>query len=339
MARVSLGKRVVGAGEAPYIIAEVGANHNGNMDLCRKLIDAAVACKADAVKFQSWSSSSLSSRTGYKGPLKESDVQQYELSPQNQREAAEYCAKKDITFCSTPFSRAEVDLLFELGAPFFKIASMDLNNHPFLRYVAAKGRPIVLSTGMGTLGEITAALEVIRSTGNDQVVALHCVALYPPQYAQLNLRNIPMLADVLGIPVGFSDHSLGPSCSLAAIALGACVIEKHFTIDKKMEGWDHAISADVADMTMLVQEGRHIHEALGTRERRVTSEEREKARYMRRSLVLVKAKRAGDVLREEDVDFKRPGTGIRPDELSYALGRKLARDLPADETIEWSDLT
>jgi N-acetylneuraminate synthase len=335
---IRLGKRDVGPGHAPYVIAEIGANHNGDMALCRKIIDAAVQCRVDAVKFQSWTSSSLISRTGYSGPLKEEDVKKYELTPAQHKEMAAYCKEKDITFCSSSFAPGEVDMLDELGAPFHKIASMDLNNLPFLRYVAKKGKPIVLSTGMGTMSEIARAIETIHEAGNEQIVLLHCIALYPPTYPDIHLNNIPMLAEAFGLPVGFSDHSLGFGATLAAIALGACAIEKHFTIDKMLEGWDHSISADPSEMSVIVKEGQNIQAALGGRARKVSAAEREKARYMRRSVVLKRAMKAGETIKESDLDYKRPGTGIRPDEVPALLGRALAKDMPADEVVSWSDV-
>ena len=197
---------------------------------------------------------------------------------------------------------------------------------------------MVISAGMSTLSEIEQAVNAVRQEGNEEIALLHCVALYPPDFDIINLRNIGMLSDIFGVPVGFSDHTVGIGCSMAAIALGASVIEKHFTLDKNMDGWDHAISADPADMALLVQEGHNIRRSLGNYNRTVSEGEVEKAKAFRRSVVAKHAMKAGDVLTEQDLDFKRPGTGIRPDEMHYVLGRRLATDIEEDELLLWSHL-
>ena len=336
---IRLDRRAVGSGQAPYVIAEIGSNHNGDMDLCRRLIDAAVTAGVDAVKFQSFSIEGLLARQEYAGQdgfLR--DVERYRFKPEQHRTVKAYCDERGVTFCSTPFSTREADLLGELGVPFFKISSTDVNNPVFLRHVARKQRPIVLSTGMATLGEIERAVEVIRGAGNEQIVLLHCVSLYPPDYGRVNLRNIEMFHDVFSLPVGFSDHTLGIGCPLAAIALGACVVEKHFTLDKKLGGWDHAVSADPTEMTAIVREGRAVWQSLGRYGRVVSPEEAEKRAAFRRSLVTTRTMKAGEVLREADLQFKRPGTGIPPDEAEFALGQILIEDLAAEQVVRWSHL-
>ena len=342
--------RLIGPGEPPYFIAEIGSNHNGDMRLCKKLIDSAKSCGVDAVKFQSWSKSSLISKAEYArntqyadkkrhfGTLEEM-VKRYQLTPKQHREVAKYCRAKAITFLSSCFSPEEVDLLESLDVPAFKIASMDINHLPLLEYVASKGRPVLLSTGMATLGEIERALTVLRYGGSGPVALLHCVSIYPPDYETINLRNIINLQHTFDIPVGFSDHTLGTAIPLAAIACGACIIEKHFTLDKKMDGWDHAISADPPEMEVIVREGRNVFAALGSMLRTVSEAEIEKRKKFRRRLVMKRAMKKGEKLRLEDIDFKRPGTGIHPDELDYVVGRSLARDVAPDDEIEWSDLS
>ena len=336
--KIGLAGRLVGPGEPPFIVADIGANHNGDMDLCRCLIDAAVKCNVDAVKFQSWTDKSLLSRKDRENTEFLEEVKRYQLTLEQHLEIQEYCKSKGITFFSTPFSMAEADMLEEMDVPFFKIASMDINHLPFLRHVARKERSMIVSTGMATLGEIERAVDVIRGEGNEQIVLLHCVSLYPPDFDVVNLRNIQMLSDVFDVPVGFSDHTIGFGCPLAAIALGACVIEKHFTLDKGMEGWDHAVSADPMEMAVIVQEGRNIWRSLGSYQRTVSEGEVEKAQFFRRSLVVKHAMKAGDVIAEQELDFKRPGTGIRPDEMSYVLGRRLASDIEEDEVLLWRHL-
>ncbi len=337
--KVELAGHLIGPGEQPYIIAEIGANHNGDMALCRRLIDAAVESRADAVKLQSWTDKSLFSKGVYEeSPDLHGEVRRYQLSIEQHLEIQEYCKSKGVTFFSTPVSMAEADMLEEMDVPFYKIASMDVNHLPFLRHVARKKRPMVISTGMATLSEIEQAVNVVRGEGNEEIVLLHCVALYPPDFDIVNLRNIGMLSDIFGVPVGFSDHTVGIGCSLAAVALGACVIEKHFTLDKNMEGWDHSISADPADMALLVQEGHNIQRSLGNYNRTVSADEIEKAKLMRPSLVMRQAMRSGDIVTEHDLDFKRPGTGIRPDEMHYVVGRRLVKDVEEDELLLWNHL-
>ena len=329
--------RLFGRGE-PLIVAEIGANHNGSMDLCLRLVDAAVDCQVDVVKFQSWTDRSLLSRKDKENSDFLKEVRKYQLTPEQHLEIQAYCKSKGMTFFSTPFSMEEADMLEKMDVPFFKVASMDINHLPFLRHIARKGRPMIVSTGMATLDEIHRAMGVIRGEGNKQVVLLHCVSLYPPDFNVVNLRNIRMLSDVFEVPTGFSDHTMGIGCSLAAVSLGACVIEKHFTLDKNMEGWDHAVSADPAAMAMIVQEARNIWRAMGSYQRTLSEDEMEKARFFRRSLVAKHAMNAGDVITEQDVNFKRPGTGIRPDELQYVLGRKLIADIKEDDVLLWSHM-
>lgn len=342
--------RAIGPGEPPYVIAEIGSNHNGDLDLALRLVDAARACGADAVKFQSWSKSSLISTAEYArntlysgdgdGRLSglEEEVERYQLTPAQHREIAAYCRRAGVTFLSSVFSPAEVELLDSLEAPAFKIASMDVTHLPLLACVARRGKPVLLSTGMATLGEIERALAVLRAEGAGPVILLHCVSTYPTPAAEVNLRNIPMLARTFETMVGYSDHTLGTAVPLAAVALGACAIEKHFTLDRATPGWDHAISADPADLRALVDGARDVFAALGSGMRVIDAGQLEKRKAFRRRLVAARALTRGTRLSAEDFDFKRPGTGIGPEELRYAIGRTLARDLAADEEVEWADL-
>lgn len=349
MKTIRFGDVEVGPGHSPYIIAEVGSNHNGDMDLCRRLIDAAIDAGAHAVKFQSWTETSLIAKEEYERNTEYSDkkrhfgslrqmVKAYQLTTKQHLETHAYCQSRGIAFCSTPFAKEEADLLDKLEVPFIKIASMDIVNLPLLRHVARKNRPVVISTGMATLAEIEQSVETVRGEGNDQIVLLHCVSIYPPEYDMINLRNLASLQQIFEVPVGFSDHTLGTAIPLAAIALGACVIEKHFTLDQDMPGWDHAISANPAQLRTIVEEGKNIFTALGCTRRVVTETELEKRKKFRRSLLARHTLPQGHVLSEDDLDAKRPGTGISPDEIPYVLGRKIARDLQEDQVIRWEDL-
>ncbi|MBO1224046.1 MAG: N-acetylneuraminate synthase family protein [Candidatus Scalindua sediminis] len=348
---MKLGNRDVKDFGLPYVIAEIGANHNGDMNLAKKLIDAAKTCGCDAAKFQSWTPESLICEEEYNrnqtyndlpkkhfGSLKEM-VEKYYLRTDQHMELKKYCDKVGITFLSTPFSLEEVDLLEELDVPFYKIASMDVNNLQLLEYVAKKKRPIVLSTGMAAMAEIENAVKTIEAQDNDQIILLHCIAVYPPDYEDINLNNITMLREKFGYPVGFSDHSKGTAIPLASVALGSCVIEKHFTLDKDMPGWDHDVSADPEDMKRIVEESQKIVKALGSYERIIGKAEQEKKLKFRRSIVAKTDLKEGHSLTIEDIIFKRPEVGgIRPDEVSQVLSRQLKRNISRDEMIRWEDI-
>lgn len=335
----------------PYVIAELGANHNGDMDLARKLIASAKEAGANCVKFQSWTKDSVFSRQKYEENVFLADdyrertdytmedlVDAYSMSEQQLKEMNEYAEEMGVDFASTPFSKAEADFLTDdLKVPFLKVASMDVNNLPFLDYVARKGLPIVLSTGLSDLSEIDAAVRTIEAAGNTQIVLLHCVASYPPKDEEVNLRKMETLRLQYPYPVGFSDHTFGTAVPLAAVALGACVLEKHFTLDKTMEGWDHKVSAEPDELAAIVENSKRVHHALGNT-RIAHVENAEQQREFRRSIVTTKDLKAGDELIEKDLDYKRPGTGVSPSEIRYVIGRKLAVDIGEDRVIQWEDL-
>ena len=341
---------MIAEGSTPYIIAEIGSNHNGDMGLARKMIDSAVKCGCNAVKFQSWTPKSLIAEEEYKRNIKYDDnprkhwgslrdmVEKYYLREEQHWELKEYCDNIGIDFCSTPFSLEETDLLAALDVPFYKIASMDIINHRLLKHVASKNKPLIVSTGMATLGEIEKAIETITFSGNDRIVLLHCISIYPPEYPDIHLNNISMLKQTFGFPVGFSDHTIGFSIPLAAVAMGACLIEKHFTIDKNLDGWDHAISADPIEMEIIVKESANISMAMGSHKRVVSDAEKEKKKKFRRSIVAARQMEKGHIICDEDLNFKRPGTGIMSDQSELLVGKKLLRDIREDELISWSDL-
>lgn len=333
----------------PYIIAEIGANHNGDMNLAKKMIDEAIKCGCDAVKFQSWTPDSIVSKEEYEKNKKYNDspkkhfgslremVEKYYLTTEQHYELKLYCKEMGVDFCSTPFTNNEVDLLEDLDVPFYKIASMDINNYELLKYVASKGKTVVLSTGMSNLGEIEKAINVITESGNENIVLLHCISIYPPLYEDIHLNNITMLQQTFGYPVGFSDHTIGYSIPLASVALGACIIEKHFTLDKDLPGWDHEISANPVEMKIICQESKNIVKSLGQFKRIVSKAEIDKKDKFRRSAVSNKILKAGDTILVEDLNFKRPGTGIQPEEMKYIVGRKLKRTIENDELLNWTD--
>jgi N-acetylneuraminate synthase len=325
--------------DRPYVIAEIGANHNGDMEQARAHIRAAKAAGADAAKFQSWGTG-LFAQSVYddNAELKEA-VAAYAVAESDMAALAQYCRETEIDFASTPCSAAEMVALDTLDPPFVKIASMDLTHDRMLVDAAKTGRPIILSTGFSTTAEIEHALMTLEGVGHTDTVLLHCIALYPPPADDLvNLRNIEMLRDTFGYPVGYSDHTIGVEVTLAAIALGAVVIEKHFTLDKTLPGWDHAVSADPADMAIITSAAQRIPAALGSRRRTVSDAERQNAAVMRRSIVAARDIRSGEILTENDLEFRRPGTGISPNDAGRLLGRAVRHDIAADTLLSEDDV-
>lgn len=336
----------------PYVIAELGANHNGDMQLARDLIVEAKKAGANCVKFQSWSKDSIFTRQKYEENYFLSDdyrdrddttleeiVDAYSISEDQLLQMKRFSEQVDIDFTSTPFSKKEADFLVDaLDAPFIKVASMDLNNYPFLSYLARKGKPIVLSTGLSELYEIDRAVRVIEDAGNKQISILHCVSIYPPNDEQVNLNNIETLQYMYpDYPIGFSDHTLGVPIALASVVKGTCIIEKHFTLDKSMPGWDHKVSADAEELKMLCEGSKRIAKALGSH-RILAVEDQTRRSEFRRSIVLARDIKAGEVLLEADIDFKRPGTGLEPGMSSWLIGRKVNRDLENDHILAREDL-
>lgn len=336
----------------PYIIAELGSNHNGDMVLAKKLIIAAKEAGADCVKFQSWSKETIFARKKYEENYFIADdyrdrndftleeiVESYSISESELLEMKHFADELGIACASTPFSKKEADFLVDtLKTPFIKVASMDLNNYPFLKYLAEKNLPMVISTGLSELHEIDRAIRTIEDTGNTQICILHCVAIYPPKDKQVNLNNIETLQKLYpNYPIGFSDHTLGISIPLASVAKGACLIEKHFTLDKEMEGWDHKVSATPDEMKIICQESKRVHTAMGSF--RVSSvENQERKSEFRRSIVLTRKMKAGEIISQEDIDYKRPGTGISPEFSDFIIGRTVKKNLSYDHIITQEDL-
>ncbi len=334
----------------PYVIAEIGANHNGDVDLAKKMIDEAFQCGADCVKFQSWSKESIFSEKTYKDnyflgddyrnrvdyTLKEI-VDKYHINKAQHVELKQYCDRIGIDFASTPFSKEEVDFLTdELDVPFIKIASMDLNNIPFLKYIATKRKPVVMSTGLFGLSEINNAVDCFEKEKCNQIVLLHCISIYPPDDNKVNLNNIDMLRENFGYPVGYSDHTLGTVAPVMALAKGVCVIEKHFTLDKNMTGWDHKISADPKELRVICDAASTGYKMLGSF-RRYINESSERKEAFQRSIVAARDIKAGEIIQLEDLDFKRPGTGIEPQYYEFIIGKAAKRDISYDEIIEMQD--
>ncbi|MDR1603978.1 MAG: N-acetylneuraminate synthase family protein [Gracilibacteraceae bacterium] len=336
MAKIKLAHgRVIGEGSPPYVIAEFNTSHNGSVATARAMIDSARDIGCDCVKFQSWSADTLYARTYYEqNPIAKRIVNKFAFDRETLGRLAAYCAETGIDFASTPYSRAEVDALVEFGAPFIKIASMELNNIPFLEYIGKTKLPVILSTGMGEAGEIAEAVRAIESTGNHDLCLLHCVSIYPAAFDSVHLRNMVWLREAFPqCPAGFSDHTLGAEIAIAAAALGAAVIEKHFTLDKSKIGMDNQMALEPPEMKALVDGCRNVFLALGEKNRVLSGAEREQRTKMRRSIVAARDMPAGTILAPGDLDVKRPGTGLAPTRLEELIGSALKTDVRADEII------
>lgn len=328
--------------EKPYFVAELNTSHNGNLDTAKNMILRAKEAGCSCVKFQSWSQDSLYSRTFYdENPIAKRIVRSFALSESELKEAAEFCKEIGISFSSTPYSRREVDfLLEEAEAAFIKVASMDLVNYPFLKYIAEKGAPVVLSTGMSDMDEIRKAVATFEDAGNTNVCLLHCTSIYPPNLSTIRLNNILGLRQEFpNYPIGYSDHSLGIEIAAASVALGAALIEKHFTLDKAKIGMDNQMAMEPEEMAQLVRACQNVQLGLGGRERVVSDDELEQRKKMRRSIVATRDLTAGTELIAEDLDAKRPGTGLPPEQISELIGKTVARDVEKDTLILETDLS
>jgi sialic acid synthase SpsE len=325
----------------PYIVAEINTSHFGNLETAKEMIDEAKEAGCDCVKFQSWSAETLYSKTYYdENPIAKRFVKKFSFSEAELAEVAEYSKKKGIAFSSTPYSRKEVDFLLEkCNVPYVKVASMDLNNYPFLDYIARSGAPIVLSTGMGELEEICRAVESIENAGNQNICLLHCVSVYPPEISTIRLKNILGLRkEFPDYPIGFSDHSIGTEMASAAVALGACMIEKHFTLDRTKIGMDNQMATEPKEMALLVQNCHNVQIALGDVERIVFPAEIEQRKKMRRSIIAAKDLKAGTKLTAKVLDAKRPGTGLPPEKISEFVGKTLLRNIEGNTLITEADI-
>jgi len=340
---VKIGSKWIGPGCSCFVIAEAGVNHNGDLETAKKLVDAAVFAGADAVKFQTFKAESLVTEEAPKASYQKRDVeaesqfnmlQRLELFQEELRELADYCRKNGMMFLSSPFDEESVDLLEELNVSSFKIGSGEITNWPLLEYVASKKKPIFLSTGMSYLSEVDEAVRLIQSAGCDELVLLHCVSVYPARPSDVNLRAMNTLREAFGRPVGFSDHTLGVDVALAAVALGASVIEKHLTLDKNMHGPDHKASLEPEEMKNLIQGVRKVEAALGHGRKEPVEAEREIMAVARKSLVTKVDIPAGARLMSEMIAIKRPGTGLYPAFLNCVVGRKAKSLIPAGTIIE-----
>ncbi len=327
-----------------FIIAEAGINHNGDLKMANQLVDVAEQAGADAVKFQTFKAERLVTPWAHKADYQmettgssESQLemlQRLELSRDDHWNLYAYCREKEIVFMSTPFDEESADFLQELGVEVFKIASGEITNIPLLTHIARKGKPIILSTGMSTLEEVGMAIKAINESGNQDIVLLHCVSNYPTQPEDVNLRAIQTMREAFNLPVGYSDHTLGIDIAVAAVALGAGVIEKHFTLDRSLLGPDHKSSIEPDELKLLVRSIRRIEVALGDGCKKPKMCESKIAAVVRKSLVAACEIKAGTVLEKELIAIKRPGTGLSPSNMLFSvLGRKARVDIPKGKLI------
>ena len=338
----------IGPGKPCFIIAEVGVNHNGRIELAKKLVDAAVQAGADAVKFQTFKAEKLitaqAPKANYQiqstgaGESQFEMLKRLELSYVQFQELYKYCQEQSILFLSSPFDDESADFLESLGVVAFKIGSGEITNLPFLTYVAQKNKPILLSTGMSYLGEVEAAVRVIYGAGNEKLALFHCTSNYPAAPIDVNLRAMRTLSSAFGVPIGYSDHTEGNEISFAAIALGACMLERHFTLDKKLPGPDHSASLEPGELEALVKGVRKIEAALGDGRKIPTSSELNTASVARKSLVAAQDILAHTILSDALIEIKRPGTGLPPSMKAAILGRKTRVAIHSGDLIRLEDL-
>ena len=345
---IRIGNRTIGPRYPVYIIAEAGSNHDRKLDQAKKLVDVAAEAGADAVKFQTFQAERIV--TGAPGKSKYLEkltrpgqtmrdlFRDLELPREWHAELADYAMRQGIDFLSTPFDEGAVDLLDDVGVKAFKIASFELWHLPLLQHTARKGKPLLLSTGMAKLGDIEDALEAIRAAGNDQVALLHCAISYPVAFENINLRAMETMHQAFQVPVGFSDHSPGITAPIAAAALGACLIEKHFTLDRTLPGPDHPFALEPKELKAMVRAIRETEQALGSPIKTYTPAEEEYLLRGRRSIHAITDIPKGTVITRDMVAILRPGTGLLPKFLDIVVGRRAAVDIAADQPITWEIL-
>lgn len=333
--------RRVGDYLKPYVVAELNTSHFGDLTIAKEMINQAKLAGCDCVKFQSWSADTLYSDGYYKeNKIARRMVSKFALNEEQLKKLSDHSAEIDIDFASTPYSLDEAKFLVnECKAPFLKIASMELNNLPYLRAIAELGTPLVLSTGMGTLEEIVIAVKAIQDIGNEQLIILHCTSVYPSPPEIIRLQNILGLrSEFPKYPVGYSDHSQGIEIPVASIALGACLIERHFTLDRARIGMDNQMATEPEEMKTLVHACHKVYEAMGGVGRILSGEEKAQIPKMRRSIVAKFDINAGDVLTETNIESKRPGTGMPPSEYPKIVGMRASKPIAAGTVVQMSDL-
>jgi sialic acid synthase SpsE len=347
---IEIAGRPVGLGQPAYVIAEAGANHNRDLDTAFRLIEVAAEAGADAVKFQTYRAEGLySQNTPTMTYLKEDGlidegetvwdlIKKIELPWEWHDELAVKAAEVGLDFLSTPFEEAAVDVLEEIGVPAYKIASYEINHLPLIERCAKTGKPLLLSTGMASLGDIERALDTVGGAGASQIMLMHCAINYPPRFEDVNLRAIGTMRSAFQVPIGWSDHTMGHTTDVVATTLGACAVEKHYTLDREMEGPDHSFAAEPDELAAMVTAMREAEASLGSSVKRATEAESEMYRLGRRSLVTARGLSEGHEIQRDDIAIKRPGFGIPVHDLDFVVGQVAARDLEADDILKWEDV-
>ena len=328
-----------------FIIAEIGVNHNGSVELARKMIKSASECGVDAVKFQTFVSEELVIKDAKTADYQEKNtnessqldmLKKFELAFDDFYELKKYAEECGVIFLSSPFDFKSVDLLESLDVPAYKLGSGELNNFELIDYVQKTGKPIIISTGMATLEEIKETYDFIENKEN--LIVLHCITGYPTSFDEANLNFIKTLQYELDSPIGFSDHSQGIELPIAAVALGACVVEKHFTIDKTLEGPDHKASLNPKEFKAMVDAIRNVEVAMGDGIRKFSENELEIKKVARKSIIINEDISKGTIIEREMLTIKRPGTGIAPKEINNVVGKKINRDLSSGTLLKWDYL-
>ena len=332
------------------IIAEAGVNHNGSIDLAKQLIDKAVEAGVDIIKFQTFKSEKLVSKAAKQAEYQQRNIgkkdegqlamlKKLELSQADHEELIAYCSEKGIRFFSTAFDMDSIDYLHSLNMGLWKIPSGEITNYPYLRKIAKYQEPVILSTGMCELTDIEAALSVLLQFGvtKEQITILHCNTEYPTPFADVNLKAMLEIGEKFGVQIGYSDHTKGIEVPIAAVALGATVIEKHFTLDKNMEGPDHKASLEPDELKAMVSAIRNIEQALGTGHKTISESERKNIEIARKSIVATRPIKAGELLTEENLTVKRPGNGINPMRWNEVVGTRAVQDYNEEDPIELAE--
>lgn len=341
---IKIGSRTIGDGSPVFIIAEAGVNHNGSLEIAQRLVEEAANCGADCVKFQTFKAERVVTQKAPKAKYQlettdrtESQIdmlRKIELKPEHHVKLKKYAEKLGMIFLSTPYSFEDVDFLESIGVLAYKVASGQIVEHAFLCKIAKTGKPLFLSTGMATLGEIDAALTAVLKAGNDKVILLQCTTNYPSRIEDANLKVIQNLKSIFGCLVGYSDHTIGDEAAITAVALGANVIEKHFTLDKNLPGPDHSTSITPIELRSFAEKIHKIETALGKGYKEPTALEKENAINMRRSITASRDIRKDEIITEDKITFKRPATGLPPQFYDMIIGKKAARDILADELLQ-----
>lgn len=330
-----------------FIIAEAGVNHNGNIDIAKKLVDKAVDAGVDAIKFQSFKAENLVTKSAKKAEYQKETtgdgnqfemLKKLELSYEEHIILKKYCEEKGIMFISTPFDFESADLLEKIDVPLYKISSGDLTNTPLLKYIAKFNKPMIVSTGMANLGEVEIVVNAIKECGNYKITLLHCTSNYPTAYEDVNLNAMITLENAFKLPVGYSDHTIGIEIPIAAVAMGAKVIEKHFTLDKNMEGPDHRASLEPNELKEMVNSIRNIEKAFGNGIKICNKNEKNTKTIARKSIVAAKDIKIGEEISFKNITFKRPENGLSPIYTEKIIGKKAIIFIKKDETITFENV-